>query len=200
MERVKKRIFHYKNEYVKNVKLVHHDSATNRRYRLDIELKNGDNEKAVHLMMINPSKANEEISDNTLNRIIKYVSLNNAAGVLQDIGKIIITNLYVVCETYPEKVDEYISVQSLDFVKGIDADGKYNNDTIIEMANKEAQLIIIAWGKGYIFDYDKRIQEIFSLMKNKEIYQMEDLTQEGYPRHPRTWAYAWKLKRCNIQG
>lgn len=198
MERVKKRIFHYKNEYVKSVKLVHHDVATNRRYRLDIELKNGDNEKAVHLMMINPSKANEEISDNTLNRIIKYVSLNNVAGVLQDIGKIIITNLYVVCETYPEKVDEYISVQSLDFVKGIDADGKYNNDTIIEMANKEAQLIIIAWGKGYIFDYDKRIQEIFSLMKNKEIYQMEDLTQEGYPRHPRTWAYSWKLKRYSI--
>jgi|GEM_PF-1867692 len=200
MERVKKRIFHYKNEYVKSVKLVNHDVATNRRYRLDIELKNGDNEKAVHLMMINPSKANEEISDNTLNRIIKYISLNNAAGVLQDIGKIIITNLYVVCETYPEKVDEYISAQSLDFVKGIDADGKYNNDLIIEMANKEAQLIIIAWGKGYIFDYDKRIQEIFSLMKNKEIYQMEDLTQEGYPRHPRTWAYSWKLKRYNIQG
>lgn len=200
MERVKKRIFYYKDEYVKNVELVHYDSATNRRYKLDIELKNGDNEKAVHLMMINPSKANEEISDNTLNRIIKYVSLNNAAGILQDIGKIIITNLYVVCETYPEKVDEYISVQSLDFVKGIDSDGKYNNDTIIEMANKEAQLIIIAWGKGYIFDYDKRIQEIFSLMKNKEIYQMEDLTQEGYPRHPRTWAYSWKLKRYNIQG
>lgn len=198
MERVKKRIFYYKDEYVKNVELVHYDSATNRRYRLDIELKNGDNEKAVHLMMINPSKANEEISDNTLNRIIKYVSLNNVAGVLQDIGKIIITNLYVVCETYPEKVDEYITVQSLDFVKGIDADGKYNNDTIIEMANKEAQLIIIAWGKGYIFDYDKRIQEIFSLMKNKVIYQMEDLTQEGYPRHPRTWAYSWKLKRYNI--
>ncbi len=198
MERVKKRIFHYKNEYVKSVKLVHHDVATNRRYRLDIELKNGDNEKAVHLMMINPSKANEEISDNTLNRIIKYVSLNNVAGVLQDIGKIIITNLYVVCETYPEKVDEYISAQSLDFAKGIDADGKYNNDSIIEMANKEAQLIIIAWGKGYIFDYDKRIQEIFTLMKNKEIYQMEDLTQEGYPRHPRTWAYSWKLKRYNI--
>ncbi|QPQ34435.1 DUF1643 domain-containing protein [Lysinibacillus sp. JNUCC-52] len=198
MERVKKRIFHYKNEYVKSVKLVHHDVATNRRYRLDIELKNGDNEKAVHLMMINPSKANEEISDNTLNRIIKYVSLNNVAGVLQDIGKIIITNLYVVCETYPEKVDEYISAQSLDFAKGIDADGKYNNDSIIEMANKEAQLIIIAWGKGYIFDYDKRIQEIFSLMKNKVIYQMEDLTQEGYPRHPRTWAYSWKLKRYSI--
>ncbi|UED79595.1 DUF1643 domain-containing protein [Lysinibacillus sp. CD3-6] len=198
MERVKKRIFHYKNEYVKSVKLVHHDVATNRRYRLDIELKNGDNEKAVHLMMINPSKANEEISDNTLNRIIKYVSLNNVAGVLQDIGKIIITNLYVVCETYPEKVDEYITVQSLDFVKGIDRNGKYNNDSIIEMANKEAQLIIIAWGKGYIFDYDKRIQEIFSLMKNKEIYQMEDLTQEGYPRHPRTWAYSWKLKRYSI--
>jgi len=198
MERVKKRIFHYKNEYVKSVKLVHHDVATNRRYRLDIELKNGDNEKAVHLMMINPSKANEEISDNTLNRIIKYVSLNNAAGVLQDIGKNIITNLYVVCETYPEKVDEYISVKSLDFVKGIDSDGNYNNNTIIEMANKEAQLIIIAWGKGYIFDYDKRIQEIISLMKNKVIYQMEDLTQEGYPRHPRTWAYCWKLKRYSI--
>ncbi|MGE7843522.1 DUF1643 domain-containing protein [Lysinibacillus sp. NPDC093712] len=198
MERVKKRIFYYKDEYVKNVELVHYDIATNRRYRLDIKLKNGDNEKAVHLMMINPSKANEEISDNTLNRIIKYVFLNNADGVLQDIGKIIITNLYVVCETYPEKVDEYISVQSLDFVKGIDTYGKYNNNTIIEMAHKEAQFTITAWGKGYIFDYDNRIQEIISLMKNKEIYQMEDLTQEGYPRHPRTWAYSWKLKRYNI--
>jgi hypothetical protein len=198
MERVKKRIFHYKNEYVKNVELVHYDSATNRRYRLDIELKNGDNEKAVHLMMINPSKANEETSDNTINRIIKYVSLNNSAGVLQDIGKIIITNLYVVCETYPEKVDEYISVQSLDFVKGIDIDGKYNNNTIIEMANKEAQFIIIAWGKGDIFGYDNRIQEIFCLIKDKELYHMEDLTQEGYPRHPRTWSYSWILKRYNI--
>ncbi|MFJ7668276.1 DUF1643 domain-containing protein [Lysinibacillus sp. NPDC097195] len=198
MERVKKRIFYYKDEYVKNVKLVYHDSDTNRRYRLDIELKNGDNEKAVHLMMINPSKANEEFSDNTLNRIIKYVSLNNADGVLHNIGKIIITNLYVVCETYPEKVDEYISVQSMDFAKGIDNGGKYNNDTIIEMANKEAQLIIIAWGKGNILDYDNRIQEVFSLMQNKEIYQMEDLTQEGYPRHPRTWAYSWKLKRYSI--
>lgn len=198
MERARKRIFYYKDEYVKNVKLVYHDSATNRRYRLDIELKNGDNKKAVHLMMINPSKANEEFSDNTLNRIIKYVSLNNSDGVLHNIGKIIITNLYVVCETYPEKVDEYISVQSMDFAKGIDNGGKYNNDTIIEMANKEAQLIIIAWGKGIILDYDNRIQEVFSLMKNKEIYQMEDLTQEGYPRHPRTWAYSWKLKRYSI--
>jgi len=198
MERARKRIFYYKDEYVKNVKLVYHDSATNRRYRLDIELKNGDNDKAVHLMMINPSKANEEFSDNTLNRIIKYVSLNNSEGVLQGIGKIIITNLYVVCETYPEKVDEYISAQSLDFAKGIDADGKYNNDTIIEMANKEAQFVITAWGKGNIFDYDNRIQEVFRLIQNKELYHMEDLTQEGYPRHPRTWAYSWRLKRYNI--
>ena len=198
MERARKRIFYYKDEYVKNVKLVHHDIATNRRYRLDIELKNGDNEKAVHIMMINPSKANKENSDNTINRIIKYVSLNNSSGILQDIGKIIITNLYVVCEIYPEKVDENISVHSLDFVKGTDTDGKYNNNAIIEMANKEAQFVITAWGKGNIFDYDNRIQEVFRLIQNKEMYHMEDLTQEGYPRHPRTWAYSWRLKRYNI--
>ena len=198
MERARKRIFYYKDEYVKNVKLVYHDGATNRRYRLDIELKNGDNEKAVHIMMINPSKANKENSDNTINRIIKYVSLNNSSGILQDIGKIIITNLYVVCEIYPEKVDENISVHSLDFVKGTDTDGKYNNNAIIEMANKEAQFVITAWGKGNIFDYDNRIQEVLRLIQNKELYHMEDLTQEGYPRHPRTWAYSWRLKRYNI--
>lgn len=178
-----------------NVKLLHHDIRTNRRYRLDIELKNGDNKKAIQLIMMNPSEANEEISDNTINRVIKYVSTNNSEGILQDIGKIIFTNLYVVYETYSDNVDNYISEYGLDFVKGIEADGKYNNNMIIKEATNESEIIIIAWGKGDILGYDNRIQEVFSLIKNKEIYHVKDFTEDGYPRHPRNWSYSWTLNK-----
>lgn|GEM_PF-3921233 len=49
----------------------------------------------------------------------------------------------------------------------------------IKEASEEAKIIIIAWGKGNILGYDNRIQEIFHLIKEKEIYYINDLTKAG---------------------
>lgn len=186
-------IYRYQNEYVKRVNLKHYDVETDRRYRLDVVLKSGNPDKSVLLIMMNPSRASQAVSDNTINRVIKYVSLNNQQGALKGIGHVIFTNLYVVYETHPEKVNEFTSKHSWDFIKGIEDGGKYNNNTVIEEAKDEAQVIIIAWGEGDIRGYDKRIREVHGLLRGRTLHHVREMTSEGYPRHPRNWSYSWPL-------
>jgi len=194
MKNSKKRIFRYKKEFVKNVELVYYDEDTNRRYRLDVELKRGDNNKAALLIMMNPSEANDKYSDHTINRVIKYIFLNNKEGILKDIGKIIFTNLYVVYEKDQKKVNDIIAIQGFSFVKGIEPQGKFNNNNIIRNATYESHVTIVAWGESIIVGYDDRIKEVLEIIKTSNAFQVEAPKSTKYPRHPRTWAYAWPLK------
>jgi hypothetical protein len=191
----RKHIFRYKKQYVKKVDLKYHDTGTKRRYRLDVELQKGNSADSVLLVMMNPSEADDKISDNTINRAIQYIFLNSDEGVLKNIGKIVFTNLYVVYETYSDKVNELTEQHSWEFIKGIEAGGNYNNNDVISNAKTDAKIVIIAWGKGDIEGYDDRILEVLELLDDKELYHVRELTKGGHPRHPRNWSYDWSLEK-----
>lgn len=98
---IEKNIYYDKNmvEKVLNIERDERfftDEIIKRRFLLEIKLKSRKSEKTVVVIMMNPSKANKEVSDRTINKVIKYIYNN---GKTKEIGKIVLLNLFVAYKT-----------------------------------------------------------------------------------------------------
>ncbi|ENK0837966.1 DUF1643 domain-containing protein [Clostridium botulinum] len=163
-------------------------TSIKRRFILEIKLKNREGNKSAVVIMMNPSQADYEKSDRTVNRLLKYIHIQ-----LPNIAKVKILNLYAVYKTNPEDVQNIINKSNYEYVCGnIRQYGKTNNQYISEEING-GNIVIIAWGKGEIPKYNKRIVEVMNLLKGIKLHCVKDLTKEGYPRHPRNWSFKWRL-------
>jgi len=96
-----------------------------RRFLLDIKLKNKDNEKPVVVIAMNPSKADEVVSDRTINKIIKYIYYNEKT---KEYGRILILNLFVAYASNPEEINNLINKSNFNYVAGND---KKEDDSVI---------------------------------------------------------------------
>lgn len=167
-----------------------------RRYRLDITLKRGNKNKIALFIMMNPSRADAEVADDTIKKIITYINKRaDDTEILNNIGRIIFVNLYVVYETVSNKVNNWIDLYGMDFVMGIEEDTILNNDKIIKEAIKEADVIFAAWGEGDILDYEERINQINKFLKSKIVFCIGKPTQKGFPRHLSRINYKWEIKK-----
>ncbi len=65
-----------------------------RRYRLDITLKRGNKDKIALFIMMNPSRADAEVADDTIKKIITYINKRaDDTEILNNIGRIILLTL-----------------------------------------------------------------------------------------------------------
>ena len=160
-----------------------------RRFLLEIKLKNKENENSVAVIMMNPSEADEEKSDRTINKVVKYVFNNDKT---KGYGRILIMNLFVAYKTKPEGVNKLIAKSDFDYVVG-NKDSIISNNEYILNATKESELTIIAWGKGSITRYRERSNAVLKLLPYDKLHCVKSLTKEGYPRHPRNWSHGWEL-------
>ncbi len=178
-------IHHYK-EYV-DTKNIDFKGKLKRgfRYLLTIPLNNPGNKKVL-VIMKNPSKANKQISDLTINRVLKFC---NSEGY----SKVFIMNLYSHYSPDAKKIAQLINNGQVESAIGKE------NDSILRSVLNDVDEIIVAWGSdtfGLTEQYKDRIRQVINIIKGNKLYYVENCTgQEWYPRHAQVWSVNSGIKK-----
>ncbi|MDD5711808.1 MAG: DUF1643 domain-containing protein [Smithellaceae bacterium] len=127
------------------------------RYRLEITCPAiGPPGKTACVIMQNPSYANDEIADRSVQFMEKAV-FGGARPEFAGVGRLIVVNLFAL-------------VQTKDF-QGKEEDVGLENDSAITKALKESEIVILAWGKAHRFPRrEARVMEILAEMPDKLLF------------------------------
>jgi hypothetical protein len=164
-------------KYVTNVE-VDIDESINSRYLLVAEFDN-DNIEAVAIIMKNPSKANKEKSDKTVNNVLEV-------AYREGFGKVYILNLYSYYSQDVKDIKELINAN--------DEEDFNKNDECIQDVIKQVDKVIVGWGtiqgsRSFLQKYNNRVKRVYELIQHKELKVIdEDFTNSNYPKHPQTLA------------
>lgn len=143
------------------------------RYYLKREFK-PNAKKFLVFIMLNPSTANEEYNDPTVERCQNHAINKNYEGM-------IVLNIFAYRTTDPKKL--------LEIKNPI---GEKNNETIIETIKKHKD-IICAWGNhGKILERSEEVKKI--LKENRARTQAFQITKVGEPKHPLYVSYNKELQ------
>ncbi|GIN68462.1 DUF1643 domain-containing protein [Bacillus glycinifermentans] len=184
-------IYKYNPEFVKEVVECKTEKLTDSieaRYCLSIKLNNTLDSSYVFIML-NPSKADKEISDLTIGKLCKF------SHTLNEVGTIHVVNLYPFYETDSKLLSSLIyNLQNENndlFVKASET-----NLQIIRSLAKNSKKVILAWGE-YPKQFNKQVyrkqcEECIALLqeiKQDQIYAIKTqhenlLTLTHFPRHP----------------
>ncbi len=133
------------------------------RYLLKIKLNN-DFTNILTIAMMNPSKANENCSDDTINKMISFVFEKNLNSPVSNIGYINIINIFPAYEPnsgdVKEKLDEIIKYGKLEYMQE-------RNKIAFDTALSESNYVVLAWG-----DVPKKVKARFH---SHEVLMMYDL-------------------------
>lgn len=173
------RIHRYNEEYVYKDKISFVGNIqNNERYLLTVPLKN-NNGKKILVIMKNPSKANKDISDRTINNVIKFC-------FKKGYDEVSIMNLFSYYSTDPKGITKLI-----DEGKYAQAVGKQNNHILLSTI-KNVDRVIVAWGGNSINReryYKKRIKEVLEIIEGENLFYVESNSKNGlYPKHAQVWS------------
>ena len=144
------KIYKYKKRlYVKNIgqcDKVTLFSQVDSRKLLTINLRNSY-KNVVTYVMLNPSQADDNISDHTVNRIIKHSFIHsNLEDSSIRVSKINVVNLFPFYETKSENLQK-----GIDLVRALDQtlyeDEMEQNFKQIKYALDNSQFVVLAWGE-----------------------------------------------------
>lgn len=176
-------------DFVKDVTLK---AINGKRYWLQFNIDEKKME-GIGVILKNPSRANQIISDKTVYNVANYINQNRERhDALKNIGIITILNLI------PDYMTDSRQLQTLKSTL-IDPE---NLRILNEYCHKNKK-IIIAWGnspKGLYDDYEelkKRAMKILVENKN-EVYFVDRMTKSGNPKHGQVWAYADPLRKSDL--
>lgn len=151
MGKIKK--FQYKSNEVKNVESIG-VSNINVRFLLTIETT-AENENKILVIMKNPSKATNTISDKTINNVIK--------NLYQKYSIIYIMNLFPYYSTKATGLLSFFKNVDNEFILKI-------NDLILDFVIRKTDDILVGWGINTIgmknVDYDNRISNVIGILSN----------------------------------
>lgn len=163
--------------------LVRIHQEPGKRYSMVIEVDPGGSKTFV-VIQKNPSRANAEVSDHTINRVLNYLYRNRGSHeYLKGIQRVVFLNLIPWYETYSHRLAERGAVledpQNLGAIKSFLSPG---------------DPCIIAWGnppKGLGQPYGVLSARVRSLLERYGncTYHVGGLTRLGYPRHGQIWGY-----------
>lgn len=160
--------YRYK-EYVIITDICCNDNNTC-RFFMEAELSGCDENKIALVIMKNPSKANEDESDQTVNRVLEVMYKSGY-------GKCYIMNLIPYYATDSARVAD---------IAENDEEVYELNDKLLKEKIESATRIFVAWGGKSSFNndfYNKRVEKIKSLLKGKEVYCYKK-NNNGTPIHP----------------
>lgn len=171
-------------DFVSKVELK---SANGKRYWLKLKI---DNKKTngITVILKNPSRANEVISDKTVYTISNYIFKNQEKyEAFKDVGTITILNLIPNYLTDSDGLIEF--KESI-----IDLE---NIQTLRQFCQKDKN-VIIAWGnhpKGLYDEYEilKRETKRILIHNKNQVFYVDKLTLAGNPKHGQVWGYKNKL-------
>ena len=173
-------------EFVNSITL---NATKDKRYWLRLGIDKNKEEDIV-VILKNPSRANDKVSDKTVFNVCNYIYRNQKTySALKNIRSIIILNLIPYYQTDSKKLQSWKEVV-IDF----------QNLETIKSFTTECDKIIIAWGnhpKGlydeYLFLKSKVIKII--TRNKKEIFYVDRITIKGNPKHGQVWGYNNQLIR-----
>jgi len=162
------------------------------RYVLNIPFQNVNEGISVMVIMMNPSKADLQESDPTVDKLINFFFNKIIRG--RAVKEIRVCNVFPVYASNTK--DAFIKIRQLHNTGILERLQNYNEKKI-DMVLEEADLLVLGWGKPtegnipYLYYY-KEVYKILSLIFNSEIdtyvFEVGDanslLTKSGDPRHP----------------
>ena len=169
-----------------DVKSIHQKKG--RRYSMEIEYSAGGS-KTLVVIQKNPSRANADVSDHTINRVLNYLYRNRGKySCLKEIRKVVFLNLIPWYETYSDRL---VRMQK-------ELDDPENLQTI-EAWLSTGNPCIIAWGnapKGLGDPYGMLAEQVLTLLGKygNKVCHVGGLTRLGYPRHGQIWGYSDALQ------
>lgn len=111
------------------------------RYKLSIQDDDSSGSETVCVIMQNPSVANAEIADKSVQFLEKLI-FTKGYNEFRNVKKIIIVNQFAL-------------IQTNDF-KGLESDIGENNDGHILEAIRESNIVLIAWGRDNPYSERKK--------------------------------------------
>lgn len=167
------------------------EAKTSYRYALQIPLdRKGSKQYAV--IMMNPSTADSACSDQTINRVIRFIECNDS-----DATAISIVNLYAERETY----SQYLALK------------KHKHDRNIKTIKdilRASDTVILGWGKPtkgtqkrlHDIRYHHIALEVLEVCRDLSITPkiIGTLREDLYPRHPGRIAYAAPLLDHDLES
>ena len=134
------------------------------RYKLEIQLKDKSDGEALCVIMQNPSYADKNIADKSVNFLEKLI-FKKGYEEFSKIHKIIIVN-------------QFAYIQTNDF-SGSDEEIGKENDKIIEDCITEADVVLIAWGKSNSFK--NRIDFVNSILRQEQNHNKKYYITKKHP-------------------
>lgn len=145
------------------------------RFSLNIPIRSSPITKNAAIVMMNPSKATESISDKTVNRVIRMVH-----RFFDDVTDITITNLYPIYETHSELIS-------------LDTNSNQRNMKSISTAIELSDIVILGWGRPHrktaqqLIDIKYHHNSLYVIDKVKQFhkpaFKVGELRDNLYPRH-----------------
>lgn len=142
--------------------------------------------KALFVIGLNPSTADDSKPDRTISKILKFAHLNGYDGF-------VMLNLYPQRTPYPRDLNEEMNqVYHLENLERISA--------FVRSYHKLD--ILAAWGdtimvRKYLADCLMDISHLFAY-KNTTWFRIGDYTKNGHPRHPSRTAYNFGFNKMDI--
>ncbi len=144
------------------------------RYSIKIPFKRTGDETALVVMM-NPSKANREQSDSTINNVLTRIYSER-----RSVKEVVIVNLYPIYETYSSELEHYKQQSEVNFKK-------------ISLLVPKVNFALLGWGKPNGFsitklksiEYFNHAHRVISMLQDHDIaaYKVGDYRDGVYPKH-----------------
>lgn len=161
----------YKYKSYVHVCEIEVDEYENCRFLIAYNLDGGNKSKKALVIMKNPSKANHDISDQTINNVLEYMHVFKYS-------KVYIMNLIPKYGTECKLIKDDLSNKQ---------DILEKNDNLICEISKKVSKIFVAWGGHGGFDkqyFDSRIFAIKYYLHSKTLYCYAINKTNGEPKHP----------------
>ena len=158
---------------------------SNRRYMLKIFPKDSAQiKKEILVIMLNPSKADEDSSDKTCKVLINLCDWNGYNGIT-------ICNLFSLRKSNVKELNEEIQ----------DANDSLND---LKRYIEPFDEVLCAWGRAEGLKdrnlYNERITEVYEILANKKLKEFGHSSLNGniYPYHPLYYIYTKSKEPCEI--
>lgn len=142
-----------------------------RRYRYFLSVTWDADKPAVNFLMLNPSTADEQKNDPTIERCQRRATMLG-------FGSLLITNLFAYRSTDPTALSmrELLPSGPVDHLDGL-------NDAWITETAEKADMVICGWGKhGSLFGRDAQVKRLLS--ESEAACYALIVNDDGSPRHP----------------
>jgi hypothetical protein len=177
------------------------------RYSLTIPFLNRRGGLSVGIVLMNPSEANEDKSDGTVNKLIDFFYDYQIDG--RHIKKITICNVLPVYAN--NTISAITQIRALHEANVLDRVQKLNEDKLA-IAMEDKRLIVLGWGKPQVktipnlFYYKEvlRIVDLLSRLHKDDLYVFDiknaisTFTEHGDPRHAGRSVTFKNLKKISV--